>query len=431
MRILGVGDWNDLGDLYMRLAAAGHEVRVHIGDPRAQDILEGMIHRCGDWRAELPWIRAAGNDGVIVFETAYHGPIQDALRADGYQVIGGCACGDRLEADRAFGQRMMAEAGMKVMPAWEFATAHEARTFIRNHPARYVLKHSAVTGADLPTYVGRSHSGSDVAAVLELEGRGPSPERILLSPHIDGVEVGVGAYFNGERFLEPACLDWEHKSFFPGGIGELTGEMGTLVTYRGADELFSRTLARCAGQLRAVGYVGYINLNTIVDGRGVWPLEFTCRFGYPGYAILDPLQSDGWPDLFRRLLDRGSSAFATLPGFAVGIVVTVPPFPYPFGYEQLGKGTAIDLSDVLPGDADHLHFAEVARHGDGLVCSGHLGCPLVVTGIGSDAACAQREAYQRVERVVIANMRYRNDIASAFIAGDEARMRAWGWLASC
>ena len=76
--------------------------------------------------------------------------------------------------------------------------------------------------------------------------------------------------------------------------------MGTVVTYWRTANLLDRTLGKMAPHLRENGYCGYINLNTVVNQQGIWPLEFTCRFGYPGYAILDPLQRIEWAELFPR-----------------------------------------------------------------------------------------------------------------------------------
>ena len=425
MRFLGVGDCADLAALYLRLAEEGHEVKVFIGHPLCQDTLAGLIDRVADWEAELDWVRAARSEGCILFENvgAGRGELQDRLRCDGFNVIGSSAYGARLENDRAYAQRILAELGLPTADACEFSDADAAKRYIEQRPTRYVLKSN---GADAPSFVGRHPAGKDVQAWLASGQIGPS---FILMDHIDGVEMGVGAYFNGANFLEPACLDWEHKRFFPGDLGELTGEMGTVVTYSRTKSFFDRTLAKMVPLLRDNGYCGYINLNTIVNDKGIWPLEFTCRFGYPGYAILEPLQRTSWGDLFKTMLNRSSLRFETAPGFAVGIVVTTPPFPYYRDAVREPIGLPILFDEPLsPLDQKHLHYGEVGLQGGVLVTTGMSGYTLVVTGTGETIGAARDAANALANKIVVPNARYRRDIGTRLIERDLQTIEAWGLL---
>jgi phosphoribosylamine--glycine ligase len=429
MRFLGIGECADLAALYLRLTKEGHEVKVFIGYPLCKDTLAGLIDRVTDWEAELDWIRAAGQEGCILFENIGlgYGDIQDRLRREGLNVIGGGAYGTRLENDRAYAQSVLAELGLATAPVFEFSDVDEAKRFIDQRPARYVLKSN---GPDAASFVGRHKAGADVRAVLAAGGKVTASSFILMD-FVDGVEMGVGAYFNGENFLEPACLDWEHKRFFPGDLGELTGEMGTVVTYSRSKRFFDRTLARLGPLLRKHGYCGYINLNTIVNEHGIWPLELTCRFGYPGYAILDALQKTSWADLFRAMLTRSTPGFDTESGFAVGIVITTPPFPYyrdtvpvPVGLPVLFDG------DLSPAELRHVHYGEVALQNGVLVTSGASGYTLVVTGKGETIEAARNAANALADKMVIADARYRRDIGTRLIDGEFAKIEAWGLLES-
>jgi phosphoribosylamine--glycine ligase len=433
MRVLGVGQSCDLGDIYLRLAARGHEVRVFAAELAEHGTMRGMLEHVADYRAQLDWIRAAGDDGVILFETASQGEEQDQLRRDGFFVVGGSAFGDRLENDRSAGMQVLAEAGLPTLRTHAFDSCDEASAFVRARPGRYVFKLHGADASSWRTYVGQAHDGSDMLALLagqqrRLRDAGFVAPRFMLMEHVTGIEVGVGAYFDGQRFLSPACIDWEHKRFFPGDLGELTGEMGTVVSYRGSQRLFERSLAKLAPRLREGGYVGYINLNTIINEHGLWPLELTCRFGYPGAAILSALQLNGWDDLLLALRS-GRGEFATLPGFALGVVLTVPPYPYRFGYEHISKGLPISFDPSLTAEErDALHFAEVAEVHGQLVTSGIVGFTMVVTGVGESVASARERAYAVARKVYVPNLRYRADIGCALIDGDEARLRALGWL---
>jgi phosphoribosylamine---glycine ligase len=431
VRFLGVTETCDLGAVYLSLLAEGHEVRVSISEPLAQGTLAGLCPRSADWRADLPWIREAGREGVILFESVSegYGALQDELRAQGFNVIGGSGYGDRLENDRFHAQQLLADLGFPQGHVWTFPDAASAIAFIASRPARYVLKYSGPDHASSDNYVGQSPDGRDVAALLRARSVGDAADggSFILMAFIEGVEMGVGAYFNGQRFLAPACLDWEHKRFFPGDLGELTGEMGTAVTYDRTGRFFARTLAKLEDRLRAHGHVGYVNLNTIVNDDGVWPLEFSCRFGYPGFAILSPLQATPWGELFAAMLDPTSLRFETRPGFCVGVVLTTPPFPY--SRKQVDE--PVGLPVLIDGEIErrHFHFGEMGLDAAGeLVTSGLYGWTMVVTGDGPSLAQAKSEAYARVTRVTAPNLRYRHDIGDRLIAGGYREVERLGLL---
>ena len=419
--------------MYLRLKSRGHDVRVFMSDEESAGVMDGMLHFTSDWKDELEWIRSAGNDGIILFETASDGILQDKLRLQGYNVIGGSALGDRLERDRAYGQKVLQDHGIRTAAMHEFDDFSDAMNFVSKARRRYVLKLNGTIWSSMSTYAGQLDSGEDMLAVLRAtKRRWPAGERVsfVLMEHLSGVEVGVGAFFNGDEFLLPANLDWEHKRFFPGDVGELTGEMGTVVTYRGAQKLFEATLGRMDSLLRSSGYCGYINLNTIVNADGVWPLEFTCRFGYPGFPILDSLHLDRWDELFARMLSRESATIRTSAGFSVGVVITVPPFPYQDGYERLGKGMPICFSGELTSkERDALHFGEVRLCDGQLETAGMVGYIAVVTGIGDTIEDARKNAYRAVRKVVIPNSRHRDDIGEKLIREDFELLRALGWIA--
>lgn len=427
LRFLGVGETCDLGALYLALQREGHEVKVSVSDPLADGTLSGMVERASDWRAELDWLKTGPDLGIVLFESVSEGfgALQDELRNQGHHVIGGSAYGDRLENDRAHAQALLSGLGFPAGHVWRFDSTADADRFIAANPGRYVLKFSGHGHSSHENYLGQLPDGADVRAILN--GLDEDAADFILMRFIEGIELGVGAYFDGKQFMEPACLDFEHKRFFNGDLGELTGEMGTLATYDRSGTFFRRTLKLLEPHLAGRGHVGYVNLNTIVNQEGIWPLEFTCRFGYPGFAILHPLQRSGWGEIFAAMIEGNRPRFDAAPGFCTGVVLSTPPFPY--SREEIAA--PVGLPVILPDDADpdHHHFGEVGRDARGrLVTSGLYGWTMVVTGVGSTIETSKAEAYARVRRVFTPNMRYRLDIADRQIAGEWLGVERLGLL---
>lgn len=425
MKFLFVSYEGLIADIAWHVAKEGHEVKFWCHDPALKEVGDGFFPKTPDWRKEVDWA------DVIVFDDVLGGmgTMAEELRAKGKQVVGGSPYTDRLEEDRGFGQQELKAAGVSIIPQQDFTSFDEAVAYVRANPNRYVIKPSGeAQNIKRLLFVGEEEDGRDVIQVLQdyKQHLSATVKEFQLQRRIIGVEVAIGAFFNGTGFVTPVCVNFEHKKLFPGEIGPPTGEMGTTMFWSEPNRLFNATLGKMASRLAQARFSSYIDINCIVNSNGIYPLEFTSRFGYPAISIQQEGLLTPVGELLERLSKGELTRVRTRSGFQIGVRVVVPPFP--FNDRETFESTSKD-SVVLfkTPNRDGVHIEEVKLVDGEWRVTGSSGVVLVVCGAGPTMKQAQRQAYNRVRNVMIPYMYYRDDIGERW-AEDSDRLHAWGYL---
>ena len=413
-----------ISDIAWQVSKEGNDVRYYIGNEDERSIADGFVPKVDEWESHVDWA------DVIVFDDVMgQGEHAGRLRREGRHVVGGTPYTDRLEDDRSFGQEELRKHGVSIIPFQEFSDFDSAIRHVEANPAPYVIKPSGeAQNIKRLLFVGQEDDGKDVIHVLEsYKSAYADTVRVFqLQRRVRGVEVAVGAFFNGNEFMYPINVNFEHKPLFPGNIGPATGEMGTCMYWSGPNRLFAATLAKLGNRLREERYVGYIDVNCIVNGNGIYPLEFTARFGYPTISI----QADGMSmpvgEFLAGMADGSLRNFKTKRGFQVGVRVVVPPFPYhdPKTFDANSRDRVIIFRKP---NHDGIHIEDVRQVNGEWLITGHTGVVLIVTGQGISVKQAQAQCYQRVRNVLIPNMYYRTDIGDRWFE-DHDKLHSWGYL---
>jgi phosphoribosylamine--glycine ligase len=413
-----------IGDIAWQVVKEGHEVRYWIGSEEERDIADGFVPKTDDWEAEVDWA-----DVVVFDDTLGQGAKAEALRRRGKAVVGGTEYTDRLEDDRSFGQEELKKAGVNIIPYREFTDFDEAIRFVRENPTRYVIKPSGeAQNVKRRLFVGEEDDGADVVGVLEAYKKTIADKIPIfqLQRRMAGVEVAVGAFFNGSRFITPVNINFEHKKMFPGNLGPSTGEMGTSMFWTEPNRLFHQTLEKMETVLAKERYVGYVDLNCIANSNGIYPLEFTSRFGYPTIFIQQEGMTTPIGDFLHALAVGDDPRLKVKTGYQVGVRVIVPPYPFddPGTFESLSKNAVIFFKKATPEEV-HIEDAKLVD-GQWLV-AGTSGVVLCVVGLGPTMKAAQQQAYSRIKNILIPNMYYRTDIGDRWLE-DSDRLMSWGYL---
>lgn len=409
MRVLLIADAGDgLLDLALRAQASGHQVRFFCRryDARTRPIGRGLVDRIADWHDAMPWA-----DLVILEGNGCYMHEMDAWRKHGKLIIGGNKESAEWELDRAAGMKVFKQVGVPVPPYREFADYAEAVVFVERRGEVFFSKPCSDTAdKSLSAKTGVPEDPAYQLRKWEKKHWHP-PCPFLLQEQIDGVEMGVGAWFGPAGFAEGWEENFEHKRFCSGDIGPNTGEMGTVLRYTKVSKLAGLVLKPFEDRLAAIKYCGNVDVNCIIDDAGAaWPLEWTMRLGWPSFNIetdlfdLDPIE-------FLGGLAAGEppSSSHQLGKIAVGVILGIPPYPAPpRDYDDI---LAIPIFGV--DDDTHWHSSEVqslARIGEASIKSrpqtaskartmtaGHyVG---VAVGVGDTVRVAARGAYKVLDKV--------------------------------
>ncbi len=434
MRILFISDILLTGDFVHRLKEEGNEVKLFVLEDETKDCYKNLVDKVDSWREQLDWV---GKDGLIVFDDVGFGEEQIELRKEGYNVFGGGGLAERAETDREFGYEVFKKVGLQTVEMASFNKVSQAIRHIKNNPDAWVVKYSNGHWLKPYAFVGDETDGSDVIAVLENYERFKinKNEQITLQKRIFGTEIGIARTFNGKDWVGPIEYNVEHTHLFPGDIGPVVDEMGTLAWYDDdeTEKLYLDTLAKFEEFLRESDFRGVFCVSCIVNENGAFPLEVTARLGAPIIHLQKTMYKSSWGDFLYAVATGNKPEVLYSKDFGVVISIVTPPFPN--RDKTIGKallGTKIHIKNMTRvTEDDKLHFDEVASIDgtfDQLYIAGTNGYVCYAVGIGKTIDDARLDAVESVKAVYVPRMFYREDIGKKFAEEGLAKLKKAGYL---
>ncbi|MDD7886067.1 phosphoribosylamine--glycine ligase [Flavivirga sp. 57AJ16] len=420
---LFVSKWGEILDIAYAIQEEGHSVKFFIEDKLSREIGFGFVKKVNDWQKHIDWA------DIIVFDYTGYGKICDDLRASGKLVIGGSQYTDLLELDRNFGQEQLKKHKIKTLPFKEFTNFQDAIKYVEQKPDTYVIKPCGeIQDLKQLLFVGNDDEGIDVIRVLKAYEKswGNKFGNFQLQRKVRGVEISVAAFFNGKQFLKPVNITFEHKKLFPNELGVSTGEMGTSMFWVKESPIFNATLKKFETSLANNNFVGHIDINCIVNGNGIYPLEFTSRFGYPQIYIQRDGLNEPIGNLLYKIANGENFIINTKKGFQIGAYIVVPPFPFTDkkSFDLFSKDSVIIFKKE---SKEGIHPIHIKRINNEWLITGASGIALLITGTGITMKDAQRMMQNRISNVIVNNSYYRIDIGNRWME-DSDKLWAWGLM---
>lgn len=334
----------------------------------------------------------------------------DALRAEGFPVVGPSAAAARLESSKRLAK--------DVMTQYRIPTAASRTAYGPDELSRWidaegrwpkVLKQSGLAQGKGVRIV---QNAEDAEAALESWRGKPSvwEDGVLFEDYVDGYELSVQVVTNGEtyRWL-PVAQDY--KRLTPSPESPNTGGMGAVAPLKKLDanwverinrEVFDPVMAYL--REHHLLYRGVLYAGLMITHEGPRVLEFNVRLGDPETQVVIPILDVDWYAFWFSLSQGEVPEVPEASRTAVGVVMAASGYP-----DSPKTGMTIHLGSDVP-DTIIYHAGTEAVGGAWQSQGGRV---LTVVGFGANQESARTLAYRRIAAIDFPDSWHRPDIGTS------------------
>lgn len=359
-------------------------------------------------------------EGVDLTIVGPEGPlaagIADLFSARGLPLFGPVRAAARIEASKAFANRLMEGAGVPTARFRVFEDPDAARSHVDERGAPVVVKASGLAAGKGVYVCGTVEEARRAVDALMVERRhGEAGATVVVEEFLEGRELSVFFLSDGERAV-PLLPSRDHKRAFEGGRGPNTGGMGAFAPVEDAppelvEEVRTTIAVPVLEALAEAGspYRGFLYAGLMLTADGPRVVEFNCRLGDPEAQVVLPLLRSSLVEPVVEVAGGGSLA-GWEPRFREGtaLVTVLASGGYPGSYRT---GHPVRVPDDLEGPNLRIFHAGTALRDDTLVTAG--GRVMGLTGLGPTLEEAGERSRRAAERVEFEDKHWRRDIGRA------------------
>lgn len=281
--------------------------------------------------------------------------IVDYFEENGIRCFGPTKYASEIESCKIYSKNLMKELNIPT-PYFRIFNKEEAKEYLTcANFGDIVIKNPKLAkgkGVYLP------ESKEEVEEILEKE------ERVIIEERIFGEEVSILGFCNGKDItLMPQSKDY--KKIYEGEKGPNTGGMGAVspVNVLTEQELI-KVKTYMEKVVRKLNYKGVLYAGLMKTEKGMYFLEFNCRFGDPETQVLLNLLDSDLFEIMKQCINGDDVNCSWKPGECMTLVLSH--LEYPRGKSK--EPFLVDLENVY-GDIK-IYYGNIQRRGDDIISNG-------------------------------------------------------------